>query len=88
MILSACGSASTTAPAQTSSASEPSSGAEAAVPESASVCEELATVCHGHDAISALVKECHLVGHSGDAEACAARRDDCLPACREAAAAH
>jgi hypothetical protein len=62
---------------------------ETSPPETAanSVCVEIATTCHEHEAFSAKTKECHDMGHSKEtSEAqCQARRTECLDECKMAA---
>lgn len=48
-------------------------------------CEHLAKTCHDHAGGGALLKECHQIGHAGDAAKCGARHDECVAACQEAA---
>ena len=90
ILLFGCSGSSTPAPEPQSTAA-PTSGADApstAGSAEANPCEELATVCHGHDADTALVTECHLVGHDGNREQCTARFEECMSACQAAAGAH
>ena len=51
-------------------------------------CEHIAKVCHDHAGASAVTKECHEIGHGGDAAKCAARHEECEAACEEAAKTH
>ena len=94
VLVGACGSSTAGSPAPANSSemarSEPSAGgaAENATPAAVGPCEELASVCHGHDVASPVVADCHRLGHAGDQEACASRHHECLAACQDAAAAH
>ena len=47
-------------------------------------CQTIATTCHDHDEHGGLMRECHLMGHDPQStnEICAARKDQCLAACR------
>lgn len=52
---------------------------------SASLCERLAAVCHTANTAAkfqvALYKECHEIGHDGDADVCVEAEERCLAAC-------
>jgi hypothetical protein len=52
-------------------------------PHGASICEEIAMLCHEHDKASAVAHECHVLGHSKESTeaACLAKRPECLQAC-------
>ncbi len=53
---------------------------------SSPACEELAKKCHEHAGASPLAKECHEIGHGGDAGACEAKHHECVAECEKAAA--
>lgn len=91
MACAACGGGSPAkGPARATAVSAPGPGNAASTAPAAESdpCEDLATTCHGHDQGSALVTECHLIGHDGDREACSARHHECIAACQQAAQAH
>jgi hypothetical protein len=44
-------------------------------------CDELGELCHDAGAIDPDAEACHEVGHVGDADACAARYDECITLC-------
>ncbi len=56
-------------------------------PQGNAECDELGELCHEAGEIDADAKECHEVGHTGDAAACAARFDECKTLCEAILAA-
>jgi hypothetical protein len=44
-------------------------------------CDALASRCHHYDKLSAIGHECHELGHAGDDNACAPKKDECFAAC-------
>jgi hypothetical protein len=52
-----------------------------------SVCVEIASICHEHEAYSAKAKDCHEMGHSRESteQQCQSRRAECLAECNKAA---
>lgn len=50
--------------------------------QSPAACKEISNACHAHDdGTPGPIHECHELGHGTNAEACAARRDECLALC-------
>ena len=67
--------------------SQPSTGTPATAPAHAAAppeCVEIAKRCHKADATSPTAHECHVFAHGAtSADACVARRAECLAACPE-----
>jgi uncharacterized repeat protein (TIGR04052 family) len=45
------------------------------------LCRDLGRNCHVVDQGTGVIAECHSLGHANDADACEARRDECVQAC-------